>query len=168
MMTLHDGAGEFQPDVVYDMVAGWSRMLSADEMRRAAVEPSAIVNRNARVSYDGALDEGDMLVLDSRLRTATLFDRSTGARLNELGKIEGACSRQTAHRHGPHPDSDTHSAGCDDGYSVSQTIPVESHCLRTAGDVNISGRHYGTSSLNNGAMIRTTRRNANHITCCIK
>lgn len=88
-LTLHDGAGEYQPDVVFDMVAGWSRMLSADEMRRVAVDAAAIVNRNVHVSYDGVLDEGDMLVLDSRLRTATLHDRSAGARVNVLGDIDG-------------------------------------------------------------------------------
>ena len=88
-LTLHEGSGTMQPNAVYDLIAGWSRMLSADEMLKIATDPSAVVNRNVTVSFTGSLDENDQLTLDSRLKTAELFDVSEGTRSNVLSSISG-------------------------------------------------------------------------------
>lgn len=77
------------PDAVYDRVVGWSRMLSADEMRRVSTDSGTVVNRNAAVVYDGDLAEGDILALDSFAKTATVFSRATGTRTNALDHIIG-------------------------------------------------------------------------------
>lgn len=78
-----------QPNVVFDMVAGWSRMLSADEMLKIATNPSAIANLNTTVSYTGTLVENDILTLNSTLKTAVLFDVSEGTRTNALNLVSG-------------------------------------------------------------------------------
>jgi len=88
-LRLHAGDGTGQPDVVFDMVAGWSRMLSSDEMLKIASDPGAVANRNRTVSYAGTLDDGDTLTLDSRLKTAVLFDVSEGTRSNALDPLAG-------------------------------------------------------------------------------
>jgi len=89
-LTLHEGGGTMQPNVVYDLVAGWSRMLSADEMQKIVTDPTAVVNLNTTVSYTGTLAENDLLTLDSRFKTAELFDVSEAARSNALGSVTGA------------------------------------------------------------------------------
>ena len=78
-----------QPNVVFDMVAGWSRMLSADEMQKIATDPTAVVNLNTTVSYTGTLAANDLLTLDSRFKTAELFDVSEAARSNVIGSVTG-------------------------------------------------------------------------------
>jgi hypothetical protein len=64
-------------------------MLSSDEMTRIASNPEAVVNRNAPVAYDGVLGEGDILTIDSGMKTATLFDVSEGTRSNALDAVTG-------------------------------------------------------------------------------
>jgi hypothetical protein len=88
-ITLHRGDGLLQPDAVFDLVAGWSRMLSSDEMLKIAGDPGAVKNRNVRVEYSGMLDTGDLLTIDSAARTAELFDVSAGTRSNALGSLTG-------------------------------------------------------------------------------
>ncbi|MHB9031079.1 MAG: hypothetical protein ACYC9O_20110, partial [Candidatus Latescibacterota bacterium] len=88
-ITLHDGDGLLQPDAICDILAGWSRMLSADEMLRIADDPAALVNHNMTVAWEGILDAGDLLTIDSERRTAELFDRSTGMRTNALSFLSG-------------------------------------------------------------------------------
>ncbi len=88
-VTLHANDGSFQSDAVIDLVAGWSRMLSADEMLRIAGDPSALANRNVAVSWAGTLDEGDLLTIDSSRRTAEVFDVSAGVRVNALPGLAG-------------------------------------------------------------------------------
>lgn len=88
-LTLQEGGGTMQPNVVFDMVAGWSRMLSADEMLKIATNPSAVANLNTKVSYTGTLAENDLLTFDSTLKTAVLFDVSEGTRSNALGSVSG-------------------------------------------------------------------------------
>ena len=88
-LTLHAGDGTMQPEVVFDLVAGWSRMLSADEMLKIATDPQSVKNLNRMISFAGTLDEGDRLTLDSRLKTAELFDLSEGSRSNALGTVGG-------------------------------------------------------------------------------
>ncbi len=88
-LTLHEGSGTMQPNVVFDLVAGWSRMLSADEMQKIATDPTAVVNLNTTVSYTGTLAANDLLTLDSRFKTAELFDVSEAARSNVLGSVTG-------------------------------------------------------------------------------
>ena len=78
-----------QPDVIYDMVAGWSRMLSADEMLKIATDPTAVANLNTKVSYTGELAENDLLTLDSKLKTAEFLDVSAGTRTNVIGSLTG-------------------------------------------------------------------------------
>jgi hypothetical protein len=87
--TLHDGSGSAQPNAVFDMVAGWSRMLSADEMLKIATDPSSVTNLNTSVIYTGTLDSGDLLTLDSEKKTAELFDISTGTRTNVIDSLTG-------------------------------------------------------------------------------
>ena len=86
---LHADDGTMQPDCVFGVVAGWSRMLSSDEMLKVASDTSSIRNYNARVSYAGETDAGDLLILDSRLKTASLFDVSAGIKTNVLDKVNG-------------------------------------------------------------------------------
>ncbi|MCE5248982.1 hypothetical protein LLG96_02050 [bacterium] len=88
-LTLHENGGTMQPDVIFDMVAGWSRMLSADEMLKIASNPQAVANLNVTAGYTGTLAENDMLTLDSRFKTASLFDVSEGTRSNVLGSVSG-------------------------------------------------------------------------------
>lgn len=88
-LTLHEGSGTLQPDVVFDMIAGWSRMLSADEMLKIASDPGSVVNLNTTVNYTGTLAEGDLLTLDSRCKTGELFDVSEGTRTNVLDALSG-------------------------------------------------------------------------------
>jgi len=88
-LTLHDADGAMQPNAVFDLAAGWSRMLSADEMLRIAVDPTAVRNRNVTVAWNGSLVEGDMLTLDSARKTAEVFDVSEGTRTNALGDVTG-------------------------------------------------------------------------------
>ncbi|MFC1693310.1 hypothetical protein ACFL1R_07390 [Candidatus Latescibacterota bacterium] len=89
-LTLHEGGGTMQPNVVFDMTAGWSRMLSADDMLKIATDPAAVTNLNTTVSYSGTLAENDLLTLDSHLKTAELFDVSEGTRTNVLGSVTGS------------------------------------------------------------------------------
>ena len=89
-VTLHASDGSGQVNAVFDNVAGWSRMLSADEMLRIASDTGGIIWQNTTVAYDGTLGAGDMLTLDSRARTAQLFDISAGTRTNALGSLTGA------------------------------------------------------------------------------
>ena len=89
-LTLHSGGGVLQPNVIFDLISGWSRMLSADEMLKIATNPEAVVNLNTTVSYTGSLAEGDLLTLDSSLKTAELFDVSEGTRSNALGSVSCA------------------------------------------------------------------------------
>jgi len=89
-LTLHGGDGTMQPDVVFDLIAGWSRMLSADEMLKIASNPSAVANLNATMTYTGTLDEDDLLTLDSKRKTAELFDVSAGTRTNALDAVTGS------------------------------------------------------------------------------
>ncbi len=88
-LTLHAGDGSGSPDAIIDLIAGWSRMLSADEMLRIATDPSSLVNHNTTVSWRGTLKEGDFLTIDSARRTAELFDGTTGARSNALPGLTG-------------------------------------------------------------------------------
>jgi hypothetical protein len=88
-LTLHEGGGTMQPNAVFDLVAGWSRMLSADEMLKIVTNPDAVINLNSTMMYSGNLDDGDLLILDSRLKTAELFDVSEGTRSNALDSING-------------------------------------------------------------------------------
>ena len=64
-------------------------MLSSDEMLRVAVDPASVRNHNVAVAYTGTLDAGDMLVLDSREKTAMLVDVSAGTRTNVLATVSG-------------------------------------------------------------------------------
>ena len=88
-ITLHSGDGAMQPDAVVGMVAGWSRMLSSDEMLRIAVDPEAVRNRNTAVTYTGTLDDGDLLAFNSETRAAEFLDVSGGTRENALGQVSG-------------------------------------------------------------------------------
>lgn len=88
-LVLGDPTGAAGADAVIDFAAGWSRMLSADEMLRIAVNPATVVNRNTLVTYEGTLGAGDILSLDSLTKSATLFNRSTGARTNALVSVSG-------------------------------------------------------------------------------
>jgi len=97
-LTLHEGEGTMQPDAVYDMVAGWSRMLSADEMLKIATDPTAVTNLNSTVEYSGVLDENDLLTLNSQFKTAELFDVSLAARSNVLASVKGTISVLTPGR----------------------------------------------------------------------
>ncbi|MBN1292541.1 MAG: hypothetical protein JXB48_11940 [Candidatus Latescibacteria bacterium] len=97
-LTLHEGSGAMQPDAVFDFIAGWSRMLSADEMLKIATDPAAVVNRNTTVSYTGTLAENDLLTLDSQQKTAELFDVSEGTRTNVVGSLNGTIPALTPGR----------------------------------------------------------------------
>lgn len=97
-LTLHAGDGTMQPDAVYDLVAGWSRMLSADEMMKIASDPSAVMNRNTVFAYGGTLAAGDRLTIDSERKTAELFDVSEGTRTNALDDIAGSIPALTPGR----------------------------------------------------------------------
>jgi hypothetical protein len=88
-ITLHNSDGSQQPDAVFDILAGWSRMLSADEMLRIADNPDALANRNVTVRWTGTLGTGDLLTIDSERRTAERFDRATGLRINALPGLDG-------------------------------------------------------------------------------
>lgn len=88
-LTLHAGDDSMQPNVIYDVIAGWSRMFSTDEMLKIASDPQSARNLNVTVSYEGILNTGDRLTLDSRLKTAVLFDVSSGTTSNVLGNITG-------------------------------------------------------------------------------
>jgi hypothetical protein len=88
-LTLHAGGGTMQPNAVFDTAAGWSRMLSADEMLKIATDPAAVSNLNMSVTYSGTLDSGDLLTLDSEAKTAVLFDISAGTRTNVIDAIDG-------------------------------------------------------------------------------
>lgn len=88
-LTLHDGDGAQQPDAVFALAAGWSRMLSADEMLKAANDVENIANHNTTIQYTGMLDAGDALTIDSAHRTAEFFDVSAGTRTNALGSLTG-------------------------------------------------------------------------------
>lgn len=88
-VTLHSGDGSLQSDAVFALVAGWSRMLSADEMLKLANDVTAVVNNNATIEYTGTLDTGDTLAIDSVRRTAELFDVSERTRTNALGCLSG-------------------------------------------------------------------------------
>jgi len=89
-LTLHSSEGAMQPEAVIDFAAGWSRMLSADEMLRIATDPGTVANHNETAAYAGTLGENDLLTLDSRLKTAELFDISAGTRTNALGSVTGS------------------------------------------------------------------------------
>jgi hypothetical protein len=88
-VTLQSGDGGSQPDAIIDLLAGWSRMLSSDEMLRIAADPSTIQNHNTAVSYSGTLDEGDLLMLSSETRSSDLLDVSEGERVNALDSVSG-------------------------------------------------------------------------------
>jgi len=88
-VTLHNNDGSGQPDVLFDLICGWSRMLSLDEMLKIATDPAGVVWRNMTVNYSGTLDTGDFLTLDSRTKTAVLYDVSAGSRTNVLDNISG-------------------------------------------------------------------------------
>jgi len=88
-LKLHAGNGAMQPDAVFSLIAGWSRMLSADEMLKIATDTTAVKNLNVPVSFTGTLDEGDLLTLDSERKTAALFDVSSGTRTNVINSITG-------------------------------------------------------------------------------
>jgi len=88
-VTFHEGSGSMQPNAVFDMVAGWSRMLSADEMLKIATDPMAVANLNVSVTYTGTLAENDLLTFDSRVKTAEFFDVSAGTRTNALSSVTG-------------------------------------------------------------------------------
>lgn len=88
-IILHANDSAERPDTVFGFIAGWSRMLSADEMLRIARDQSTVRNRNVTVSWAGTLDTGDLLSLDSAEKTATLFDVSTGLRTNALAAVTG-------------------------------------------------------------------------------
>ncbi len=87
VVTLHEGGGSMQPNAVFDIAAGWSRMLSADEMLKIATDPTAVANLNIPVTYSGTLAANDLLTLDSRLKTAEFFDVSAGTRSNVLNSV---------------------------------------------------------------------------------
>jgi hypothetical protein len=91
-ITLHNGNGTMQPDAVFSLLAGWSRMLSADEMLKIATDTTAVKNLNVPVSYTGSLDTGDLLTLDSERKTAVLFDVSAGTRTNAINSLTGEIS----------------------------------------------------------------------------
>ncbi len=97
-LTLHEGSGTMQPNAIYDMVAGWSRMLSADEMLKIVTDPTAVVNLNTTVEYTGVLEENDLLTLDSQFKTAELFDISDTTRSNVLSSVNGTISVLTPGR----------------------------------------------------------------------
>lgn len=88
-LTFHEGSGTMQPDVVFDMIAGWSRMLSADEMLKIATDTTAVTNLNVSIKYTGTLDEDDLLTFDSQRKTAEFFDVSSGTRSNVLDSVSG-------------------------------------------------------------------------------
>ena len=88
-VTLHAGDGSLQPDAVFALAAGWSRMLSADEMLKGANDVEAITNHNTTLQYTGILDAGDALTIDSVRRTAEFFDVSEGTRSNAIGNLDG-------------------------------------------------------------------------------
>ncbi len=88
-LTLHEGSGTMQPNVVFDIVSGWSRMLSSDEMLKIATDPTTVTNLNITFTYTGTLADNDLLTLDSRLKTAEFFDISEGTRSNALGSVTG-------------------------------------------------------------------------------
>ena len=88
-LTFHEGSGTMQSDAVFDMIAGWSRMLSADEMLKIATDTSAVTNLNVSIKYTGTLDENDMLTIDSQRKTAEFFDVSAGTRSNVLDSVSG-------------------------------------------------------------------------------
>lgn len=88
-ITLHRGDGAMQPDAVFALIAGWSRMLSSDEMLRIAGDSSALVNRNTTVEYTGTLEDGDLLTFDSETRSTELLVVSEGARVNALDSVAG-------------------------------------------------------------------------------
>ena len=88
-ITLHRGDGAMQPDAVFALIAGWSRMLSSDEMLRIAGDPSALVNRNTTVEYTGTLEDGDLLAFDSETRSTELLVVSEGVRVNALDSVAG-------------------------------------------------------------------------------
>ncbi len=88
-LTLHSGGGTMQPNAVFDMVSGWSRMLSADEMLKIATDPATVSNLNTRVTYGGSLDTDDLLTLNSEAKTAVLFDISAGTKINVINLVEG-------------------------------------------------------------------------------
>ena len=54
-LTLHAGDNTMQPNVIFDRIIGWSRMLSADEMLKIATDPITVVNLNSTVSYSETL-----------------------------------------------------------------------------------------------------------------
>jgi len=89
-LTLHEGNGIMQPDAVFDMIAGWSRMLSADEMLKIATDTTAVKNLNVSINYTGTLNENDLLTIDSQRKTAEFFDVSAGTRSNVLDSVSGA------------------------------------------------------------------------------
>ena len=97
-LTLHEGSGTMQPNAVYDMVAGWSRMLSADEMLKIATDPTAVANLNTTMEYTGTLDENDLLTLNSQYKTAEFFDVSEATKLNVLASVKGTISILTPGR----------------------------------------------------------------------
>ena len=97
-LTFHESGGTMQPNVIYDMVAGWSRMLSADEMLKIATDPTAVTNLNSTVEYTGTLDENDLLTLNSQFKTAELFDVSEATKLNVLASVKGTISVLTPGR----------------------------------------------------------------------
>ena len=88
-VTLNDCDGSYPPDAVFSLVAEWARALSADEMLRIAGDPSALSNGNVTVSWSGTLESGDLLVLDSRARTAECRRIATGAWENVLSGLSG-------------------------------------------------------------------------------
>ena len=88
-LTLHEGSGTMQPNAVFDIVSGWSRMLSSDEMLKIATDPTTVTNLNITFTYTGTLADNDLLTLDSRLKTAEFFDISEGTRSNALGSVTG-------------------------------------------------------------------------------
>ena len=90
MVYLHAGDGTMQPEAVIDLVAGWSRMLSTDEMATIATLPGSVRNDNAAISYDGTLDTSDLLILDSERREAWLVDVSGSTRTGVLNDVTGA------------------------------------------------------------------------------
>lgn len=89
-LSPHDHAGTMQPDTLFEIIAGWSRMLSADEMLRIATDPETVSNRNRRVAWSGTLDSGDLLTLASSRKTAEIFDVSENTRANALDGVSGA------------------------------------------------------------------------------
>lgn len=88
-VTLHMSDGSLAPDAVFDLVAGWSRMLSADEMLRIADDTAALSNGNVTLGWTGTLDAGDFLTIDSLRRTAERYAAATGARENVLAALSG-------------------------------------------------------------------------------